>query len=165
MLYELQVLQEGWGGKEYLWHISKPREKNMSQVIYYNNRQCKLYDTLKYRYSLWQKFVINTLIFENTVIKHYINIVSSGYLKNKRYQLQSSGVFSQPTSWSKTSCCLQSVLRATQKPTTPKTRQYNTLEWEKTVNISVSRSCPTSSMLTSDRAPMNTLHCNYLLLQ
>lgn len=50
-----------------------------------------------YRYISWPKFVINTLLlsllFENTFIKHYINIVYSRYLfAEQMHQLQSSCV-------------------------------------------------------------------------
>lgn len=121
----------------------KNRRENMSQVIYYNNRQCKLYDTLIYNwYIWWPKFVINTLIFENTIIKHYINIVSSGYL----YQLQSSSLILQYSSWgNRTDYCLQSMLQAMSSPRL-KTRQYNNPRGKKHhQHFSVSRSCPNSS--------------------
>lgn len=60
-----------------LWHISKPKEKKTDHV-FYNNRQCKLYNTLIYE-ALYMTKVCRYQYIYYTVIKHNINDISSGY--------------------------------------------------------------------------------------
>lgn len=116
---------------------------------------------------LWPKFVINTLIFENTFIKHYINIVSSGYLLEEQKGINCSpqvGLHNhhpeakQHTAIS-TQCCGQREAHQPQQDntTTPSGKNHQP--------HSVWLSCPHSSMLNSNRASMNIPHHNYLLLQ
>lgn len=116
---------------------------------------------------LWPKFVINTLIFENTFIKHYINIVSSGYLFEEQKGINCSPQVCLHNHHPEAKNILPSPLSAVGK-VKPTTRNKTTPQPPRRKNHqlhSVWPSCPNSSMLNSNRASMNAPHHNYLLLQ
>lgn len=144
------------------------KRENMSQVIYYNNRQCKLYNTLIYRYIfLWPKYVINTLTSENTFIKHYTDIVSSGYLLEEQKGINCSPQVclhnhhpeaKQHTAIS-TQCCWR---REAHHP-----KQDNNNLWEgKTISLIQSGLfAETRQCSTPTEHQWTPPHHNYLLLQ
>lgn len=145
--------------------------ENMSQVIYYHNRQCKLYDTLIYIYididifgdqslsytNIWEH--IYKALHQYCIIRisdcrtNVLTAVLECFHNNPPEQIQHTSVSNQ--------CCRYAAKPPTKNQTTYQPQEENPVSTSQ--SLIIIRTLPRYK--DCDRAPMNTLHCNYLLLQ